>query len=262
MAKIFATKFNLPIGPCDTISSLKNIQFSLKNFHNNIYSYGKVKLTGNGNGTLRDNITIGDKCKDMRSTWSVTEYRVIETLSLKEYAGKTEDPPFDTPPPTIFELMLGYAPFGTVCKVKYYFTRYRETYSVGRLLKTTEIDCYKDYNEEGEKVSDSPDTNLYDSRDEVEFIATFNEPDAAIDPLTLNVFVNRTADIYAFGGLYAFPVDESGEPNGGCVIPKSNYSYMGKVIKSGATPICGAVDGNANFTVSFSRDYKLKLFPP
>jgi len=203
-------------------------------------------------------------CKNIVTVTTSSQFKVTETISEKEYAAEQSDPPINTKPPSIHEIMCSYLNNNWYGKVQ---QKYRRTNALNGAFgqsnvsdrKEKQRNCCRDYDDDGNKISENPDTSFWD------YTVTFDsllsmEVDYGFGNYLddTNYTVQPSID---FGKTYNYMSwDTDYKPD--CVI-KNNGTlvFVGKTITScmyGLGAACNN-EGNVNMQETWTTSSKLKL---
>lgn len=203
-------------------------------------------------------------CKNIVTVTTSSQFKVTETISGKERSAEESNPPKNTKPPSIHELMCFYVTNNWYGKVQ---QKYRRTNALDGAFfsdnvsdrKEKKRNCRRDYDDDGNQISDNPDTSFWD------YTVTFDsllsmEVDYGYGNYLddTNYTVQPSID---FGSTYNYMSwDTDTKPN--CVI-KNNGTlvFVGKTITSvvyGLGNACGN-EGNMNMQETWTTSSKLKL---
>jgi hypothetical protein len=206
---------------------------------------------------------VGDYCKNNITVTTSNQFKILKSLSKKEYDAESAN--ITTFPPSIHELMCGY------CSSSWYGTveqKYRRTNAgdggigVPNVSNRTEKkrNCYPDYDDDGNKISENPDYSFWD------YTVTFNSilSMSTSYGYTTNYLDDTNYTVQPsiqFGESYnhmGWPSDNEQE----CTIKSSgSLIFLGITLTSsvlGLGTACGN-EGNINMQENWSASTNLKL---
>lgn len=251
----------------------KSLSYTLKKYYyfRNVASF-KVSATTTGFYKLPP-VDIGSDCgqpnpkscycKNIVTVTTSTQFKVTKTISEKEYVAETQNPKKNTKPPSIHELMCSYVRNDWYGKVEQKYRRTNSTYlPSGPQIsdqKEKKRNCSRDYDDNGNKISENPDTSFWD------YTVTFNSLlSMEVDYGFLNYLDDTNYTVQPsidFGKTYNYMSwDTDYKEN--CVI-KNNGTlvFVGKTITSvmyGLGAAC-PYEGNVNMQETWTTSSKLKL---
>lgn len=251
----------------------KSVSFTLKKYFYFIY-VASFKVSASTTGYYQTPpFNIGSDCGDpnpkscyCRNIITVTrstQFKLKYMLSEKEFIADYYDPPKNTVPPSTHELMCGYAVNNWLGFIE---QKYRRTNATSvpndpniSDKKEKKRNCYRDYDDDGNKVSENPDTSLWDYTVTFESLLSINLNDG------YGIFLDDTnytvQPAIGFGYSYNYMSwNTDYAPN--CVI-KNNGTlvFAGKTINSivyGLGTAC-SYEGNMNMQETWTTSSKLKL---
>lgn len=241
----------------------KSFSFTLKKYCYFRY-VASFKVTASTTGFYKNEpVDIGDYCKNIITVTTSTQFRVTDVLSYKEKFG--EDNNKNTIPPSIYELMCGYTNNNWFGKIQ---QKYRRSNALppaptgSNISDVTEKsrNCSKDYDDDGNKISENPDYSLFD------YTVTFDSLLSVDIDYGYGDFlddVNFTVQpSISFGSTYNH-LDWVDNAEDFCAPFKTSGSlvFVGKTISSkvyGIGIACGK-EGQINMQVTWSTSSKLKL---
>lgn len=146
----------------------QNFSFSLKKYYYFVY-IASFKVTASSSGYYKSEpFDICDYCKGNVTVTASSQFKVKTPIySGKEYAAKTAPSPYKTAPPTTFELMCQWTTNEWIADVQ---QKYRRTNAADGALNVSNVsdrkekkrNCCKDYDDDGNKISENPDTSFWD----------------------------------------------------------------------------------------------------
>lgn len=248
-------------------SARKSLSFTLKKyFYFKYVASFKVSATTSGyyKHPPQD---IGDYCKNIVEVTASSVFTVTKTISDKENSAQQSNPPLNTFPPSIHELMCGYTTNNWHGKVKQKYRRTNSSYPYGAQNVENQTEkkrnCYKDYDDDGNKISENPDTSIWDYTVyfDSSLILYINGYGGSGGNFLDDTNFTVQPAIY-FGGVYnhmGWPSDY--EPD--CALMKSSGTliFVGinvpSVVRSLGTAC--SYEGNINMQENWSASSKLKL---
>jgi len=241
-------------------SAKKALTFNLKKYFYLLY-VTKYKCQATTSGFYRQGPNnIGDYCKDQYEITTSSQFKV----------DKMSDPIKPTPnePATIFVNMCKGEPTVYNAEIT---QKYRRTNSLGNgggASNVSEIvekkrNCNKDYDDEGNKISENPDTSFFDYT--VTFPSSLNLEiyhsvfSVYLDPNDFTVLANFT-----FGGTYNHLIFKGSYNPDDC--PKMSRAgtlvFNGKPISAdvfGLGTACGSAGGTIVMNVTWTASEKFEL---
>lgn len=241
----------------------KSLSYTLKKYFYFRYA-ASFKVSATVSGFYKNPpVDIGDYCKNIVQVTTSSQFRIDKTISAKELDAEQANPPKNTFAPSIHELMCGYVNNNWYGKVKQKYRRTNATFPFGAANVENQTEkkrnCYKDYDDDGNKISENPDYSIWDYTVYFDSLLSMEVDYGYGNYLDdTNYTVQPSID---FGYSYNYMTwDTDHKPD--CVI-KNNGTlvFVGKTITSvvyGLGNACG-YEGNMNMQETWTTSSKLKL---